>query len=161
MKDLTNARFYRAKLVDTDKGTGVIDGDTIKNVHIAVRSFLYKLSDAPKEVFPGLVVDGNTLYRVANVQIADIDAPERKPITKDRSDESRERERTAAEAAANALDDMLSANDYKFWVANPEEGSFGRIIADVLVDSKSNVGERLIGLGHAKPIGEGWDWDSD
>lgn len=107
----------------------MIDGDTIKNVHIAIA----KGTHENKDVFPGLIAEGGVLYRIANVQIRGIDAPERHPHKKGRSDISRQREKSAAEKAATALDEMLSKHNYEFFITNPEEGSFGRIIADVVI----------------------------
>ena len=135
----------------------VYDGDTIKDVKVKLLDT--NASEERKgEIWPGLVIEDNTLYTIFDLRIRGIDTPELKPSTKNpdgsiRSEESRDAEKQAALKARQALMDLLKNHGQQFYLADPDFGKYGgRILSDMYVDDRRiHVADYLIERGHAKP----------
>lgn len=142
----------------------VYDGDTLRGIRIN----LVETTDVRNcEVFPGIFVEGGSVYVRTNLRIFGIDTPEKRPrkYNRDgtpRTELERERERQAAEKARQALVGLLEGNDWRFMVINPRLGKYAsRIVAKVLVgdvDVSQYLLHRQLAVpytGGTKPV---WTW---
>ena len=120
------------------------------------------------EVFPNVVVADGGIYIENGVRIAGIDTPEIRPSKKradgtPRSEKSRTNEKNAAIVARDAVRDLLSANDFRFAIADVDMDKYGRVLATVFV-ADVNVGEYLIEKNLAVRYDGGTktiiDWDN-
>ena len=81
----------------------VYDGDTIKDVKILI----CKTCDL-ETPFPGMIVEGDNIYREVNIRINGIDTPEMKPKKADHKTEAlRLREKELAEMARDYLRSLI------------------------------------------------------
>ena len=143
----------------------VYDGDTIKDCKVLIAPVA---SQTDGEVWPGLVIEDCKLYVVTDLRIAGIDTPEKRTSTKKkdgtpRSERSRANEKWAAAESQKALMQLLSSNDFKFQIVDPELGKYaGRIVGRCIVDG-IDAAQYLIDRGHALPYDGGTkaelDWE--
>lgn len=159
-------KLYNAVLTGGEKQ--VYDGDTLKDVRIAIWHPTKKPPKEPQELWTGIWIMPDGMIEVeTDIRIAGIDTPEKRASTKHkdgskRSEASRNREKAAAAAARQALIDLLKDNDYRMTIRNPQHGKYaGRTVADVIVID-DDVAKYLIQNGHAKAYDGGtkpkWDW---
>lgn len=159
-------KLYDATLTDGEKQ--VYDGDTLKDVRIAIWHPTKKPPKEPEELWAGVWIMPDGIVEVeTDIRIAGIDTPEKRASTKNpdgskRSEASRNREKAAAAASRQALIDLLKDNEYQMTIMNPQHGKYaGRTVADVIVIDE-NVARYLILNGHAKAYDGGtkpkWDW---
>lgn len=157
---------YNAILMQGEKQ--VYDGDTLKDVRIAIWHPTKKPPKDPEELWAGVWIMPDGMIEIeTDIRIAGIDTPEKRTSTKNpdgtkRSAASRNREKAAAAASRQALIDLLKDNEFRMTIRNPIHGKYaGRTVADVIVIDE-NVAKYLIKLGHAKPYDGGkklrWDW---
>ena len=139
----------------------VYDGDTVKDVHVKLAP-LCGYETRRGELWPGVFYSDDGLYATFDLRISGIDTPEKRTSTKNRdgtrrSAKSRAAEKAASLRARDALKDLLSQNDMKFYVANPKHGKYaGRLVADMYIgESLINVADYMIETGHAKPYDGG------
>lgn len=146
-------RTYPASLTSTNQ---IYDGDTLKRVHIAIKTFP-DADFSEQTLWPGIVLKGDTLYAVTDIRIQGIDTPEKRPLKAGRTQESLLREKAAAAAATDALRRLLSQHNFHIVVAQPQQGKYaGRIVAAVHVGpNRLSVAEYLIKNGHATPYDGG------
>ena len=126
----------------------VYDGDTITDVQILI----CKTCDL-ETPFPGMIVEGDNIYREVNIRINGIDTPEMQPRKADHETEAlRLREKKLAELARDYLRSLIkNATDIQIRNLQPDK-YYGRIVADVLIKDKDeyyNVAERMIKCGFA------------
>ena len=131
-----------------DDASHVYDGDTISRVRILILKPTLMIVSELGEVFPNVVVADGGVYIQNGVRIAGIDTPELRPSKKyadgtPRSEKSRTNEKNAAIVARDAVRDLLSANDFRFTIADVDMDKYGRVLATVFVGDV-NVGEYLI-----------------
>ena len=131
-----------------DDASHVYDGDTISRVRILILKPTLIIVSQLGEVFPNVVVTDGGIYIENGVRIAGIDTPELRPSKKHadgtpRSEKSRTNEKNAAIVARDAVRDLLSANDFRFTIADVDMDKYGRVLATVFVGDV-NVGEYLI-----------------
>ena len=131
-----------------DDASHVYDGDTISRVRILILKPTLMIVSKLGEVFPNVVVTDGGIYIENGVRIAGIDTPELRPSKKHadgtpRSEKSRTNEKNAAIVARDAVRDLLSANDFRFTIADVDMDKYGRVLATVFVGDV-NVGEYLI-----------------
>ena len=131
-----------------DDVSHVYDGDTISRVRILILKPTLMIVSELGEVFPNVVVTDGGIYIQNGVRIAGIDTPELRPSKKHadgtpRSEKSRTHEKNAAIVARDAVRDLLSANDFRFTIADVDMDKYGRVLATVFVGDV-NVGEYLI-----------------
>ena len=131
-----------------DDASHVYDGDTISRVRILILKPTLIIVSELGEVFPNVVVTDGGIYIQNGVRIAGIDTPELRPSKKHadgtpRSEKSRANEKGAAIVARDAVRDLLSANDFRFTIADVDMDKYGRVLATVFVGDV-NVGEYLI-----------------
>lgn len=157
--------IYQAVLEGEEQ---VYDGDTLKDVRIVVWEPTNKPPKEPKELWAGIwIMPNGTIEVETDIRIAGIDTPEKRASTNNpdgskRSEASRDKEKTAANASRQALIDLLKDNEFRLTITNPQHGKYaGRTVADVSVIDE-DVAKYLIRLGHAKPYDGGtkpkWDW---
>ena len=115
----------------------VYDGDTINHCYVKVPE-LQGVGGVIGEIYPDWFVDENSAVCIhINVRLAGIDCPELHPRQRlpdgTRRDPSDVRwEHSLALEARRFVQDLLSANDLKFTLRNPEIGKYaGRIVAEV------------------------------
>ena len=145
--DAPISKIYPARFGDH---SAIYDGDTLQDIYITIKQF--DNADYPAEVlWPGVFLKEDTLYAVTDIRIKHIDTPEKRPLKAGRTKESLNREKTAAEAAKNALSVLLKTYNMDFVVAEPEGGKYyGRIVADVLVGpDRISAADYLIEQGYA------------
>lgn len=143
----------------------VYDGDTIKDCKVLIAPVA---SETEGEVWPGLVIEDCKLYVVSDLRIAGIDTPEKRTSTKKRdgttrSFKSRANEKWAAAESQKALMQLLSSNDFKFQIVDPQLGKYaGRIVGRCVVNG-IDAAQYLIERGHALPYDGGTkaelDWE--
>jgi len=148
-----------------DIPTQTYDGDTINDVNILVLDHSFGMEDVG-QLWPGVFSTPDGIEIVTDIRIGGIDTPEKRTSTKNpdgskRSEASRQREKTAAAAARQALIDMLKGAKV-ISLSNPIHGKYaGRTVADLAVDD-TDVATKLIEAGHAKPYDGGtktqWNW---
>ena len=157
---------YNAVLMGGEKQ--VYDGDTLKDVRIAIWHRTKKPPKEPEELWAGVWIMPDGMIEIeTDIRIAGIDTPEKRVSTKNpdgtkRSEASRNRERAAAAASRQALVGLLRDNHFRMTIRNPQHGKYaGRTVADVVVIDE-NAAKYLIKHGHAKPYDGGtkpkWDW---
>jgi len=156
---------YNATLTQGEKQ--VYDGDTLKDVRIQIFHYADKIPKEPVEIFPQIWLTPSGIELETDIRIAGIDTPEKRPSTKNadgtkRSEESRKREKAAALAAQQSLNELLAKSKYVFDVINPKLGKYaGRTVANV-VSGETDVATYLIDQGHAKIYDGGtkplWDF---
>jgi len=133
----------------------VYDGDTLKDVRVLIHGYDF-IPEAYGQKWPGIFLTDRGIEIETDVRIAGIDTPEKRPLTKNadgsqRSVKSRQREKSAALAARQALIDLLEKNGFMFEISDPILGKYaGRIVANVSV-SNVDVAAYLIRQGLAKP----------
>ena len=151
-----------------DDASDVYDGDTISRVRILILKPTLLIVSQLGEVFPNVVVADSGIYIENGVRIAGIDTPEIRPSKKradgtPRSEKSRTNEKNAAIVARDVVRDLLSANDFRFTIADVDMDKYGRVLATVFVGDV-NVGEYLIEKSLAARYDGGTktiiDWDN-
>ena len=154
----------------------VYDGDTIQDVSIRIypfNNFIPSVSKMPLTIWPGVERRQDGIYSLINIRISGIDAPEKRPVRGDRSEESIQREKARAEAATNFLKQLILENskadgELGFYIQNPEFGTYaGRIVADIFFFNDGisiNVADEMIDNGHAVTYSGGTkthDWGAE
>ena len=144
---LTMPDIYKAEFGDH---SNVYDGDTWTDIYITIKNF--ENGEFPSEVlYPGIFLQGDSLYAVTDVRLSGVDTPEKRPLKVGRTAESIAKEKAAAEAAKELVLDILDKHDWKFVLSNLKGGKYyGRIVADILIgDDQINLSEYLVEKGYA------------
>jgi len=103
------------------------------------------------------VYDGDTVtvgYRVnggfwkSSLRIYGIDAPEMKPIRRDRSILSLEREKAAALASRNFLSDLILNRVVDLKLHDKSRDKYGRLLGAIFYRGE-NISEKMVESGHA------------
>ena len=167
------APIYYGTIENIDK---VYDGDTIQDVSIRIypfNNFIPNVSEMPLTIWPGVERRQDGIYSLIDIRISGIDAPEKRPVRGDRSEESIQREKARAEAATNFLKQLILENtkedgELGFYIQNPEFGTYaGRIVADIFFFNDGisiNVADEMIDNGHAVAYSGGTkthDWGAE
>ena len=144
-----------------DSIDAVYDGDTIRDVAILIypfHSLTPGMSEAQLTLWPGIERRADGIYSITDIRIAGIDTPEKRPIRRDRTDASIQREKERAEAATDFLKQLLIDNrkdddTLGFVIQNPELDKYaGRTVSDVICFKNgvsTDVAEALLEAGHA------------
>ena len=159
-----------------DSIDNVYDGDTIRDVAILIYPFhspILGMSEAQLILWPGIERRTDGIYSITDIRIAGIDTPERRPIRRDRTEASIQREKERAEAATDFLKQLLLDNSENngtlgFVIQNPEPDKYaGRTVADVICFKdgiSTDVAEALLEAGHAVAYDGGTkthDWGAE
>jgi len=144
----------------------VYDGDTIKDCKVLIAP---TSSSSIGEVWPGIIIEQGNVCVVTDLRIAGIDTPEKRASMKKRdgtprSEKSRANEKWAAHESQVALMQLLSSNDFKFQIVDPQQGKYaGRTVGRCVVNG-IDAAQYLISRGHALPYDGGTktelDWET-
>lgn len=128
----------------------IYDGDTIQDVLIRIKKL--ENQDYPAEnLWPGIFIEGDTLYVETDIRIEGVDTPEKRPTKAGRTEESIQKEKALAEVARKSLAKLIQEQgEGQIEIRNPELGKYaGRIVAEVWAGNV-NVSAYMIeqGLGY-------------